>query len=114
MENNNYTYDQASNLMLAYCTLQRLAKLAKEKGLEATTMIDEENNGQLYFNLRHTVGLVGGNCFLRDINTEEASIFTQKAETFRVFWEKFIEEKGDANAKRIAELKEELAKLEGK
>lgn len=114
MENNNYTYDQASNLMLAYNTLQHLTKLAKANGYDPYGMIDDEDNGHLYFNLRHTVGQLGGVCFLRDIDTEEASIFAQKAEVFRTYWEKYIGDKRNADAKRIAELKEELAKLEGK
>ena len=110
----NLNYDQSCNLMLAYRTLQHLTQLAKANGYEPTCLIDDDNDGQLYFNLRHTVGEMGGPCFLRDIDTEEASIFAQKAEVFRAYWEKFIGDKRNADAKRISELKEELAKLEGR
>ena len=112
MEHNGLSYDAAANLMLAFRTLQHLTQIAKANGYEPTGLIDED--GQLYFNLQHTVGVMGRPCFLRDIDTEDASIFAQKAEVFRAYWENFIGDKRNADAKRISELKEELAKLEGR
>ena len=46
--------------------------------------------------------------------TEEASIFAQKIEVFKAYWVNLMQETKDTNAARIAALKAELAKLEGK
>ena len=48
------------------------------------------------------------------IETEDASIFKQKIEVFRAYWEDLMRKEKESNATRIAELKAELAKLEGR
>ena len=113
MENNNYTYDAAANLMLAFRTLCDLEDVAKKSNLYTVSMITEEKNGRLTFFLPD-VKNENDEYEVTDITTEEASIFAQKIEVFKAYWLKFMQEAKDTNAARIAALKAELAKLEGK
>ena len=112
MENNNYTYDAAANLMLAYRTLCDLEKVAHENNLPSVSMITEEGCGKVSFFLSGVN--CGMNYCVTHIETEDASIFAQKIEVFKAYWVKLMQETKDTNAARIAALKAELAKLEGK
>lgn len=113
MENNNYTYDAAANLMLAFRTLCDLEDVAKDCNLRTCSMITEEQNGRLTFFLTD-IATSGDVYRVPDIMTEEASIFAQKIEVFKAYWVNLMQEAKDTNAARIAALKAELAKLEGK
>lgn len=113
MEHNGLSYDAAANLMLAYCTMQQLEKAAKEYGYRACSLIDVDNDGELYFKVDHVGGEIG-RAFLKDINTEEASIFAQKIEVFRAYWTDLMEKAKEGQNARIAELEAELAKLKGR
>lgn len=113
MENNNYTYDAAANLMLAFRTLCDLEQVAKDCNLRTCSMITEEQNGRLTFFLSD-IATKGDVYRVPDIMTEEASIFAQKIEVFKAYWVNLMQETKDTNAARIAALKAELAKLEGK
>ena len=108
----NLTYDASANLMLAFRLLNDLSEVAKENGFTPGGLIDEQNGGQLYFNLSGTVGAVGGPCFLRGITTENNEDFAEKAESFRIAWVDFITNKKTSVDMRIKELKAELAELE--
>lgn len=114
MENNNYTYDAAANLMLAFRTLCDLERVAHEDKLRAISMITEEHNGRLTFFLESVKTTVPCDHEVTDIMTEEASIFAQKIAAFKAYWEQIMAKEKATNAGRIAALKEELAKLEGK
>lgn len=107
------SYDTGNNIMRAYTLLLDLSNYAKDRGLHPTTLIDEGNDGELYFKV-NDIGAELGRAFLKDINTEEASIFNQKAEVFRAYWMELIDKAEKTNAARINELKAELAKLEGR
>lgn len=111
MENNNYTYDAAANLMLAFRTLCDLENVAKDCNLRTCSMITEEQNGRLTFFLSD-IATNGDVYRVPDIMTEEASIFAQKIEVFKAYW--VMAKESDTHAARIAALKEELARLEGK
>jgi len=113
MEHNNLTYDAAANLMLAFRVMQDLKATAKACALRPTTMLTDDNDGDFYFYV-HDIGAELGRCFLKDITTEEASIFAQKAEVFRTYWTELMHNAKDTNAAKIAALKAELAKLEGR
>jgi len=113
MENNNYTYDAAANLMLAFRTLCDLEAVAKKSNLLPVSMITEEKNGRLTFFLPD-VKTADGEYEVTDITTEEASIFAQKIEVFKAYWAGIMAKEADTHAARIAALKAELAKLEGK
>ena len=113
MESNNYTYDAAANLMLAFRTLCDLEQVAKDCNLRTCSMITEEQNGRLTFFLSD-ISVNGEVYRVPDIMTEEASIFAQKIEVFKAYWSEIMAKEKDAHTARIAALKEELAKLEGK
>lgn len=113
MENNNYTYDAAANLMLAFRTLCDLEAVAKKSNLYTVSMITEEKNGRMTFFLPD-VKTANGEHEVTDITTEEASIFAQKIEVFKAYWAGVMANEADTHAARIAALKAELAKLEGK
>ena len=108
----NLTYDASANLMLAFRLLNDLSDLAKENGFTPVGLIDEQNGGQLYFNLSGTAGAIGSPCFLRGITTEDNAAFAEKAEAFKVAWDEFITNKKTSVDMRIKELKAELAELE--
>lgn len=107
----NLSYDASSNLMLAYDTMRHLHNLATGAGLKCTAIICNDHDGELFFSID---GAQPSTYFLRDINTEEASIFKQKNDQFLADWEMQIADGKAVVAARIAELKAELAKLEGK
>lgn len=113
MENNNYTYDAAANLMLAFRTLCDLEKIAHDTNLRSVSMITEEKNGNLTFFI-DGVRSNGTDYIVTDIMTEEESIFAQKIAAFKAYWEQIMAKEKDAHTARIAALKAELAKLEGK
>ena len=113
MENNNYTYDAAANLMLAFRTLCDLEKIAHDTNLRSISMITEEKNGELTFFI-DGARTPNGEYMVTDIMTEEESIFAQKIAAFKAYWTELMAKEKDTNASRIAALKAELAKLEGK
>ena len=112
MEHNGLSYDAAANLMLAYRTLCDLEKVAHENNLPSVSMITEEGCGKVPFFLSGVN--CGMNYCVTHIETEDASIFAQKIEVFRAYWENIMAKEKESNATRIAELKAELAKLEGR
>ena len=112
MEHNGLSYDAAANLMLAYRTLCDLEKVAHENSLPSVSMITEEGCGKVSFFLSGVN--CGQNYCVTHIETEDASIFAQKIEVFRAYWENIMAKEKESNATRIAELKAELAKLEGR
>lgn len=114
MEHNGLSYDAAANLMLAFRTLCDLEKVAREKAVPSVSMITEENNGELSFFVRGIPTSKPDEFCVTDIMTEDASIFEQKIATFKAYWLDLMTKEKENNAARIAELKAELAKLEGR
>lgn len=113
MEHNGLSYDAAANLMLAYRTLCDLEKVAHENNISSVSMITEEDGGEVSFFIRG-ISCPGGAYHVTDIETEDASIFAQKIKVFRAYWTKLMAKEKESNTARIAELKAELAKLEGR
>lgn len=105
---------QLTNLSRAYDVMAQLAETAEAAGFKNyTTMISPENGGALYFKVPD-IGAELGRAFLRGIETESPDTFIRKAEEFRTYWLDLMEKAKETNAARIAELKAELAKLEGR
>ena len=109
----NYTYDAAANLMLAFRTLCDLEAIAHANHLDSVSMITEENDGKFTFFI-NGVPTEPNAYRVTDITTEEASIFAQKIEVFKDYWTDIMQKEKESNTAKIAALKAELAKLEGR
>ena len=105
--------ENLTNLSSAYDVMAHLALTAQAAGFHYTTMISIERGGELYFKVPD-IGAQLGKCFLHSIETDEPDDFRKKAEEFRAYWLGLMETAKASNAVRIAELKAELARLEGR
>lgn len=105
---------QLTNLSRAYDVMAQLSDAAAAAGFKnVSAAIGPEQNGELFFSILG-IGAPAGNCFLLGMGTDDPDTFCKKAETFRAYWLDLIERAKGTNAVRIAELKEELARLEGR
>lgn len=105
---------QLTNLSRAYDVMAHLSDAAAAAGFKnVSAAIGPEQNGELFFSIRG-IGAPADKCFLRGIESAFDDTFIKRAEEFRAYWLDIIEKAKDTNAVRIAELKAELAKLEGR
>lgn len=105
---------QLTNLSRAYDVMAQLSDAAKDAGFNDYNVgIYPRGNGELFFCV-HGIGATVENCFLKGIETDEPDDFRKKAEEFRAYWLGLMETAKASNAVRIAELKAELARLEGR
>lgn len=103
-----------TNLSRAYNIMAHLNEAAAAAGIKhVSAAIGPEQNGELFFSIRG-VGAPAEKCFLIGIETSTDDNFAERAERFRDYWLDLIEKSKDTNAVRIAELKAELARLEGR
>ena len=105
---------QLTNLSRAYDVMAQLSDAAAAAGFkDFSAGIYPDHNGQLFFSI-HGIGADVDKCFLRGIDAAIDDTFIQRAEDFRAYWLGIIEKAKETNAVRIAELKAELARLEGR
>lgn len=104
---------QLTNLSRAYDVMANLAETAKDAGFAYSAMITPECGGELYFNVSGIGGEIGRR-FLRGIDAAIDDTFISRAEEFRAYWLSLMETAKETNAVRIAELKAEIARLEGR
>lgn len=103
-----------TNLSRAYVVMAHLNEAAKDAGFKDYNVgIYPRGNGELFFYV-HGIGATVENCFLKGIETSTDDNFAERAEKFRDYWLGLMAEAKASNAVRIAELKAELAKLEGR
>lgn len=103
-----------TNLSRAYDVMAQLSDAAAAAGFKNVyTGITPGHNGELFFSIRD-IGASADKCFLRGIDAAIDDTFIQRAEDFRAYWLGIIEKAKETNAVRIAELKAELARLEGR
>lgn len=103
-----------TNLSRAYIIMAHLSDAAVAAGFKhVSAAIGPELNGELFFSIRG-IGAPAEKCFLRGIETSTDDNFSERAEKFRDYWLDLIEKAKESNADRIAELKAELARLEGR
>jgi hypothetical protein len=103
-----------TNLSRAYDLMVQLSDAAAAAGFKnVSAAIGPEKNGEIFFSIRG-IGAPAGNCFLRGMETDDPDTFYKKAETFRAYWLDLIETAKETNAVRIAQLKAEIARLEGR
>ena len=103
---------QLSNLSRAYVVMENLSDAAKAAGFNYTAIITPESGGELYFKVSDIGGELGKS-FLRTLEDPPYD-FIKRAEEFRAYWLGLMETAKASNAVRIAELKAELARLEGR
>lgn len=101
------------NLELAYATMQALEQKAKDAGLHCSALISSDDKGELYFKVEDIGGELG-KAFLKGFDTTDEAIFQEKIAAFDTYWSDLMKQAKETHAVRIAELKEELAKLEGR
>ena len=105
---------QLTNLSRAYDVMAQLSDAAAAAGFkDFSAGIYPDNNGEVFFFI-HGIGLPADKCFLRGIDAAIDDTFISRAEEFRAYWLDIIEKAKDTNAVRIAQLKAEIARLEGR
>ena len=105
---------QLTNLTRAYDVMAQLSDAAEAAGFkDFSAGIYPRYNGELFFSI-HGIGATAEKCFLRGIDAAIDDTFVSRAEDFRAYWLDLIEKAKESHAVRIAELKAELARLEGR
>lgn len=99
------------NIFLAYQAISELSQAARKNGYNSYATVDNDHGGQIYFSV-NDLDDPNYNHWVRNIEQRTTEEVAADIDAFKYYWKDRLNNEASKKARKIAELKRQLAKLE--